>query len=170
MATFTSIADVIGPQRIRLDSPREQSVAIDTMLALAQARVRVFDHDLADTGWGSAERERVLTAFLLASPRNRLDILLRDTGYLESRCPRLRSLQKRFSHLVSVHACDDGAMHATDPMLIVDDAHFVHRHHYQAVDAIAGLFVPDEAAPLIRRFDALWAASAPCLPPTTLGL
>jgi hypothetical protein len=158
------------PRLVPLTGTAEQTEAIDAILPLAQRRIRVFDHDLSETGWNSPEREEVLTAFLLRSRLNRLDLLVRDPAWLEGRCPRLRGLQRRFSHLVSVHQCGEPAMHATDPMVIVDERHFVHRFHFEQAGAVAGVFQDGEARALASRFDALWQDSAPTLPPTTLGL
>ncbi len=166
----TLLADALTPRVLDLSGVNEQTLALDALIGLAERRIRVFDHDLSETGWDSAAREDMLSAFLLRSPLNRLDILLRDTRYLESRCPRLRSLQRRLSHLVNVHLCREPAMHATDPMVVIDDRHYLHRFHYERPDAAAGLHQPTEARALALRWDGLWTDSESALPPTTLGL
>lgn len=166
----TLLADALTPRVLPLSGVGEQTLALDALIGLAERRIRVFDHDLSETGWDSATREDILTAFLLRSRLNRLDLLLRDTRYLESRCPRLRALQRRFSHLVNVHLCREPAMNATDPIVVVDDRHYLHRFHYERPDAAAGLHQPAEARALALKWDALWTDSEPTLPPTTLGI
>jgi hypothetical protein len=170
MDISTLIAETVGPLTVRLEAPAEQSVAIDALIQLAERRIRIFDHDLSDTGWDSAAREESLGAFLAGSRGNRIELLLRDPRFLESRLPRLRRLHKRFTHLMAVHVCGEGALDATDPMLIVDNRHFLHRFHHERPAASAGLFQAREARTLILRFESLWNGSEPTLPPTTLGL
>ena len=51
-ATAPEIADVV-PREERLDTVSQQAAAIDTLIALAQERIRVFDVNLSHTGWNA---------------------------------------------------------------------------------------------------------------------
>ncbi len=159
-----------GPHHERLEGNREYIAAIDRVLAFAQRNVRIFDRDLEHLGYNSPERIELLRAFLLANRSNRLQIVVHEVAYLEGRCPRLVQLLRHFSHGVQVHQTLEHARHAADPLLLVDDAHYLHRFHMDDSRALLALADPQGAEPLLHRFNEIWEASRPALSGTTLGL
>ncbi|MFZ5558845.1 MAG: hypothetical protein ACOZDY_19360 [Pseudomonadota bacterium] len=159
-----------GPHHERLESIREYVDAIDRVLGFAQCNVRIFDRDLEHLGYNAPGRIELLRAFLLLNRSNRLQVVVHDIAYLEGRCPRMTLLQKQFSHAVQIHQTLEHARHAADPLLLVDDAHYLHRFHMDGSRALLALADPQGAEPLLQRFNEIWDASRPALSATTLGL
>ena len=117
------------PRHETLDSVAAQIDAIDMLIGLARHSIRVFDVDLSGTRWNDAARAQKIVAFLRATPNARLDIVVHDTGWIERSCPRLTGLLKVRGHLITVRRTGEDARHAMDPLLIVDDQHYLHRLH-----------------------------------------
>jgi hypothetical protein len=159
-----------GPHHERIEGMKEYTAAIDRVLAFAQRGVRIFDRDLEHLGYNAPGRIELLRAFLLAHRSSRLQIVVHEIAYLEGRCPRLALLQKQFSHAVQIHQTLEHARHASDPLVLVDDAHYLHRFHMDDSRALLALADPHGAEPLLHRFNEIWEASRPALSATTLGL
>jgi hypothetical protein len=148
----------------------EQSAAIDRLIALAELRIRVFDHDLSQMGWNRDVRMEGLSTFLRGGRGRRVDIIVHDVRYASESCPRLMSLLQRYSHALTIYRTGAEARHASDPLLIIDERHFLHRFHFEQPRAALGLDQPEEARSLINRFDEIWATGEPGINATQLGL
>ncbi len=159
-----------APRREAIDTLAGQVAAIDELIGLATLSIRVFDVDLSTTGWNTAARVARLTAFLRASRKARLAIIVHDIRYLESRAPRLRHLHRHHSEAVTLCQTGDSARYALDPMVLVDARHYLHRFHVDHPRAALAIEAPQEAHQLGLRFDELWASRDGELPATTLGL
>jgi hypothetical protein len=170
MASSTSSETPIEPRVVMLASVSEQTKAIDDLIPLARHRIRVFDQDLSQTGWNSALRAERISAFLREVRGRRLDIIVHDTRYLETACPRMVSLLRTFSYAMTILKTGDEAKIATDPLLIVDTAHYLHRFHFEQPRATLGIAQPDQTQPLANRFDEIWATGEPGISGTVLGL
>jgi len=156
MASSTSTESPLPPRSVELASVAEQSAAIDELIGLAQRRIRVFDQDLSHTGWN------------LAARTDRL--IVHDTHYIESACPRLLGLLRTYSFAVTIYRTGTEARLATDPLIIVDDRHYLHRFHFEQSRAAMGINQPDQTRPLAARFEEIWATGEPGLNATVLGL
>jgi hypothetical protein len=154
----------------RLGTVAAQVAAIDELIALAQHSIRVFDVDLSGMGWNESARIEMIVTFLRATRNARLDIVVHDTGWIEGSCPRLTRLLKYYGHVITIRRTGDDAKHAMDPLLIVDDQHYLHRLHVTQPRAVLGVAQPDEARPLVERFEAIWASAEPGVSATVLGL
>ena len=159
-----------GRRLIELSTLAEQTQAIDQLIALAQAHIRVFDQDLSQTGWQSAIRADHLAGFLRRGHGRKLDIILHDTRYLQAACPHLLALLKNYGHALTVYQTGSEGKVATDPLLIVDGKHYLHRFHFAQPRAALGVDQPEQAQPLASRFDEIWATGESCLSGTVLGL
>ena len=158
------------PEYRRLEGPLDYEQAINTILRQARRQLRIFDYNLRHEGYNSPQRFELLQNFLLASRANTLVIVLHDTRYLTSECPRMMNLISQFSHAISVYQTTAEARVAADPFIIADDAHFLHRFHHDHPRAALSLNDKDGALDLIRRFNEILELSEPAAPPTTLGL
>lgn len=159
-----------APRTAALTTLAEQIAAIDELIGLAQRRIRVFDRDLAQTGWNDAGRMARLGAFLRGMHDRRLDIIVHDTGYLERSCARLLGLLRAYSQAVTIYRTGPEARHASDPLIIVDDAHYLHRYHFEQPRATLAIHQPEQTRPLAMRFDEIWATGEPGVNATVLGL
>jgi hypothetical protein len=168
-AMSLEIADVTAREE-RLETVAQQIAAIDTLIALAQARICVFDVNLSRTGWNSPTRTDALSRFLRMTRNGRLDIIVHDTTWIESSCPRLMTLMRRYGHAMTIYKTGPGARSAMDPLMIVDGRHFLHRYHINQPRATLSIGMPQAASPLATRFEEIWATGEPGLAPTVLGL
>jgi hypothetical protein len=153
-----------------LASIAAQVAAIDELIALARRRIRVFDNDLSQMGWDRTARMARLGAFLREAGGRTLDIIVHDTGYLQRSCPGLLGLLRTYSHAVTIYRTGDEAKRATDPLVIVDDLHHLHRFHYEQPRATMGVNQPEQTRPLALRYDEIWATGEPGANATVLGL
>ena len=170
MALSSSPELPIEPRVVVLGSIAEQAAAIDDLIPLARHHIRVFDQDLSQGGWNSAQRAERLTGFLRTARGRRLDIILHDTRHLESACPRMVVLLRTFSYAMSIFKTGDEAKVATDPLVIVDSTHYLHRFHFDQPRATLGIAQPEQTQPLANRFDEIWATGEPGISGTVLGL
>ena len=142
--------------------------AMDTIIY--SERTSYGDVDLSWMGWNEPARSEKIVAFLRGSRDPRFDIVVHDTGWIERSCPRLTRLLKHYGHLITIRRTGEDARHAMDPLLIVDDQHYLHRLNVAQPRAVLGIAQPDEARPLVERFEAIWSSAEPGLSATVLGL
>jgi len=160
----------IAARHEKLDTVAAQIAAIDELIGLAHHSIRVFDLDLSGMGWNESARAEMIVAFLRASRNARLDIVVHDTGWIERSCPRLARLLRYYGHLITIRRTGDDAKHAMDPLMIVDDQHYLHRLHGAQPRAVLGIAQSDEARPLVERFEAIWSSAEPGVSAAVLGL
>jgi hypothetical protein len=166
----TSASALPEARTVTLNSIAEQIGAMDELIGLAQRRIWVFDHDLSQMGWNSAERMSRLGLFLRGTRGRRLDIIVHDTAWLEASCPRLIGLLRTYSYAVTIYRTGPEARHAADPLLIVDDQHYLHRFHIDQPRATMGVHQPEDTRPLALRYEEIWATGEPGVNATVLGL
>lgn len=159
-----------GHEHRKIEGLRDYEQAIDSVISQARHTLRIFDFSLRGLGYNSIERTELLRNFLLLSRANRLTIVLHDTDYLTRECPRMMNLATQFSHATSIYQTTDEARSASDPFIIADGDHYLHRFHIDHPRALLALHDKDGALELSRRFNAILEASEPAAPPTTLGL
>ena len=159
-----------APRYEALATVAEQIAAIDTLIGLAKLSIRVYDIDLSGMGWNDAARTQSLATFLRSSARARLEIVVRDTGWIERSCPRLTQLMKYRGHAITIRLAGEDARSAMDPLMIVDSVHFLHRFNIAQPRAALSIGDPEAATPLVTRFDAISETSEPGITATTLGL
>jgi hypothetical protein len=162
--------DAPAPRIAELSSIAEQTAAIDELIALAQHHIQVFDQDLSQTGWNTAGRTERLADFLRGVRGRRLDVIVHDTRYLQSACPRMLRLLGAYGHVMSVLQTGSEGRVATDPLIIVDGLHYLHRFHFEQPRASLGIAQPEQAQLLMTRFAEIWATSDAAVSATVLGL
>lgn len=157
------------PEHTPLTGIAEFESASDRLILRAQRELRVFDTTLGN-GFNSAARFEALRAFLLASRRNRMRIVVHEPGRIDRNCPRMLQLLRGFSHAISINETHPQAKLIYDPFTIVDDRHFVRRFHFDEMRGLCAIDDPIETRALIDRFEEIWEASSPAVSGTTLGL
>jgi hypothetical protein len=148
----------------------EMAGGIDEVIAAASNRIAIFDRDLADGGYNAPERFNRLKVFLLASRRNRLDIAVHQSEYLERDCPRMTILLRQFPYAVRIHRTLPEAQRVQDAFVIADGQHYLRRFHRDHPRAEKALYDESGAGLLQRRFEEIWIYSEPALSATLLGL
>ena len=158
------------PREERLDSVAAIVRAQDDVIALAQRHIKVFDVDLSWGGWNSATRCEALASYLRRIPGARLHIIVHDTHWIEASGARVMALLARHAHAMTIYRTSGGARAAMDPLLIVDDTHFVHRFHVDRSGGALSIGSPERAKPLVARFDEIWETGEPGVTGTVRGL
>jgi len=153
----------------RFESFRKYEEIVDRMIPLTQRIIRVFDKTLS-TSWNGSARIELLRQFLLAHRSNRLLIVVHDTRTLPTACPRLLGFVQQFSHACVIRETLRSAKHASDPFVIFDGSHYVHRFHYDHMRAAQGTDDAAGAQQLIERFSEIQDASGPPLASSVTGL
>jgi hypothetical protein len=153
----------------RFESMREYEAVIDSLIPLTQRYIRIFDKSLSRS-YNSPQRSELLRQFLLASPLNRLMIILHETHHLDRECPRMLALLQQFSYAVSIRETLPPAKHVYDPFVIFDGSHYVHRFHHDHLRAAQGTNDVVGAQQLLDRYGEIWDASAPAVSANVSGL
>lgn len=156
--------------RRNLSGNIELEEALSIVIPHAKRILRIFDFNLEHGGYNSPARFEMLQQFLLASRVNRIEIALHNTDYLSRYCPRMLRLLEQFSHAIHIHQTNEEAKSTHDNFIIVDNAHYIHRFHYDSPRALMALHDPAGALTLSKRFDEIWAKTTPSIFATTLGL
>ena len=178
MATSTPTPPDVAPTPTPAPVPRQatlvtvsaQVAALDEMIGLAQHSIRVFDYDMSEMGWNRAARADLLSAFLRRSRTAKVDIIVHETRWLESAAPRLVALLQSFGDRMTVYRTGAEARSASDPLVLVDGRHFLHRFHYEQPRATLAIESPHLAGPLVNRFDEIWTTGEAGMTGTVLGL
>jgi hypothetical protein len=174
MATSTPTppdrAPAAQPRQETLVTVSAQVAAIDELLGLAQHSIRVFDHDMSELGWNREVRAGLVSAFLRGSRTAKIEIIVHETRWLESSCPRLLNLQKSFGDRTTIYRTGPEARDASDPLVLIDGRHFLHRFHFAQPRASLAIESPHLAGPLVSRFEEIWATGEPGLTGTVLGI
>lgn len=158
------------PDHRKIESLSDYALAIDETIRQATRSLKIFDLNLRGAGFNSPARIELLENFFHLNRANRFTLILHDANHLQSECPRLINLLRLFSHASSVYQTTEEAKSASDPFIIADDRHYLHRFHYEHPRALLALNDPEGALDLSRRFSEILNASEPAAPATTLGL
>ncbi len=151
-------------------SEADYESGIDDVILTAQQTIHVFDVDLTKGGYSSLKRFETLRDFLLGGRGRRLELVLHETDFLTARCPRLMNLLRTHSHSMLIHKTHEHARIASDPFIVADGAHYVHRFHRDDARSLLALHDHAGARQLEERFGQLMEASHPAVFATTLGL
>jgi hypothetical protein len=157
-------------QHRMIEGEAEYEQAIDEVIGRAARSLHIFEIDASSGGYGTLARYESLRSFLSRDRSNRLVMILHETDYLTRYCPRLMNLLKLYSHAVSILKTHEHARVASDPFVIADEAHYVHRFHADGARALLAFDDHAEARLLEERFAQLQEASTPAVSAMTLGL
>lgn len=157
-------------QLLMLSGEDAYAAAIDEVIERAQHTLHIFDTNLIRGGYGSLARCDGLRSFLARRRGNQLLMVLHQTDFLSSRCPRLMLLLKTHCHAFSVRQTFEHVRGAADPLVIADSRHYVHRFHQDSARFLLAFDDLDGARQLEGRFQELFDASTPAVSATTTGL
>lgn len=157
-------------QHVMLTSESEYEAAIDQVITNAERTLHIFDPDLTAGSYNTAKRCEVLRSFLMKNRSNRLIIILHETDHLTRHCPRLMRLLQIHSHAITILQTQEHGRIASDPLVIADAKHYVHRFHADNARSLFAVNDPAGGRQLDERFEQLQEASAPAVFADTLGL
>jgi hypothetical protein len=163
------MAETPAPQHTPILGNAAYEAALNTILEKARRTVRIFENSLG-RDYNSPGRFELLRTFLLANPRNRLQIVAHDIQGIDRTCPRLLNLLRAHSHAISINETHQTAKAVYDPFAVVDDLHYVHRFHFEEMRGLLAIDDPIGTHTFIERFEEIWEASSPAVSATTIGL
>ena len=158
------------PQHTKLDGSADYIAALDTLCKLAQHNLYLFDKDFDGLGFNTGARYETLRAFLLDSPTHRLFLLVHDTRYLSTLCPRMLMLLNQFGSSMFIYQTSKNLQQITEPFAVADESHYVRRFHFDDPRGILAQHDPEKARALKSRFLEMWATSHPGVSSAKLGL
>jgi hypothetical protein len=158
------------PQRLMIGSRAELEAALLLLLARARRQLRLAAADLSVLALGDLQPVAAMRDVLLADRGNRIHLLVDDMSWLDTRAPRLRSLQRDFSHALLIRCADAQDPVGHDVVAIGDD---VDALRLQPTIGILGEMWCHHgpfAQPLIAAFDRRWEHASHNQPSQPLGL
>ena len=158
------------PQRRVIGSKAEFAAAVTELTGMTKRTLRVFAPSLDEFGFNTPQREEQLRNFLLAGRKNRLLLVMHETHYVSTACPRLLRLLRQYSHAISIHQTNDTIRNLEDALLIVDEAHCIRKPHADRPSGTVYVDDPVETREWLNRFNAIWEQSTPSVSATTIGL
>ena len=148
----------------------DYQAALYQLIAEAQWRLRFYDATLEKGGFNAAVRYQHLRAFCLGNPQRRIEILLDDPAHVQTRCPRLMSLLRDFSHIVEIRQTESDSERPAYGFALADRSVWLRRFDK---DALPGQWARDDAAGAVllhQEFEQLWHRATPNVSVSTLGL
>ena len=149
---------------------QEYAAALDIVIAEAKEQLLIFDQDFSTGDFASIKRYESIHDFLKKEATSKLTVILHDTAYYTTECPRLFSLLATYGHKMTVYETNDHAKIAKDCFILADDASYIRRFH---IDQSRFKYVLDDketTASLKNRFDELLQETANPVSATKLGL
>lgn len=110
-----------APQRALITSRAETHEAVLIMLGVATRTVRCMHRDLTVFDLGSVACVEKLHRLLLGHRSARVQLLVDDATWLDSRAPRLRALQRNFPHALELRVASADDPVGDDTCLVADD-------------------------------------------------
>jgi hypothetical protein len=159
-----------APERALISSRTDVQDAVLIALGLAERSVRCLHRDLTVFDLGSVAAEQRMAKLLLAHRASRIRLLVDDATWLENAAPRLRGLQRRYSHALEMRiaAADDPV--GDDACLIVDDHGAIELKPTAAPRGDFWLRNKPHVQPLAMAFERRWNAAGHNMAVVPLGL
>ena len=145
-----------------MDSNTEALAAIESVVALAQHELCIFDvspQALRTRDFARPQRIDALKEMLLKNRNNRIRIALHETAGIEAELARLVALKGLFSLQMTIHRTIASARDAHDVMLIADQAHFWRKPYFEHPRSVLTLSDPEATQPFMDRFEQIWESS-----------
>lgn len=144
---------------IRFDSYDGYRAAFANVLKKAKRRIWICEYSLKESGLDSKVLHDVLWAFFTQPSPGAVRILVHDSDFLVSHCPRLMLLREHFAHLLDIRTLSDAPDGLQQGFVLVDADDYLLRRH---VDWPKGEYGVGgrESAILELAFDQLWALSS----------
>lgn len=161
--------DELEPNQIVIGE-RNYEAATALIIRRATREIKLFDPDLSRGGFHSVEIHQALEDFLAKDRLNRMTVILHDSQFFYTRCPRLIELMKRYTHAMTIYLTDERGHVAQDAFILADRGDYLHRFH---VDQARFKYVHEDevaAKPLHERFEQLLEVTSTTLSVMTTGL
>lgn len=158
------------PQRLLIGSRAELEAALLLLIGRARRQLRIASADMSVLALGNLQPVDAMRAVLLAHPGNRIQLLVDDMAWLDARAPRLRSLQRDFSHALLIRCADTQDPVGHDVVAIGDDLDALRLQPTVGVLGEMWCHHSPFVQPLRAEFDRRWEHASHNQPSQPLGL
>jgi hypothetical protein len=158
------------PQRLLIGSRAELEAALLLIVARARRELRLAAADLSVLGPGGSRPVAAMRELLLAHASNRIHLLVDDMTWLDTRAPRLRDLQRDFSHALLVRCADPQDPVGHDVVAIGDDRDALRLQPTVGILGELWCHHGPFAQPLLTEFRRRWEHASHNQPSQPLGL
>ena len=158
------------PQQLAIGSRAELEAALLQLIGRVRLQLRMASTDSSVLALGDMRLVDAMRSMLVSHPSGRIHLLVDDMAWLDTRAPRLRSLQRSFSHSLLIRRSDRQDQVGHDVVAIGDDRDAL---RLQPTIGIRGELSIDSgtlARPLISEFDRRWERATHNQPSQPLGL
>jgi hypothetical protein len=164
------VLDGNTPGRALVTSRAELDEALLIALSAAKRLVRALDRDLSALNLSSVAAVEKFEALLLGHRNARIRLLVDDSAWLDIGAPRLRLLQRRFSHALEMRVASSDDPVGDDTYLLADQHAALNLR--PSAHAKGDLWLHNEplVQPLASAFDRRWDAAAHNVAVVPLGL
>jgi hypothetical protein len=158
------------PERALITSRAETHDAVLIALRLATRSVRCLQRDLSPFNLDSPAVTERLSELLHSHPSARVQLLVDDASWLETSAPRLRALQRRYSHALEIRTASEDDPVGEDAFLLSDEHTALELK--PTVSARGDLWVHNKprVQPLAAGFARRWESGGHNLAVVPLGL
>lgn len=161
--------NILTPDSI-IFGEREYAKVLDLVIAEAQQQLLIFDQDFSHGDYASIQRFNLIHDYLNKSPTNRLTIILQNTDFFLTQCPRLFDLLTRYGHKMTVYETNNHAKVAKDCFILADNKSYIRRFHIDQARFKFMLNDIETTASLANRFDELLQETSHTVSAKKLGL
>lgn len=158
------------PQRLLIGSRAELEAALLLVVARARRELRLAAADLSVLRPGDPRPVAAMRELLLADATNRIHLLVDDMTWLDTRAPRLRQLQRDFSHALLVRCADPQDPVGHDVVAIGDDRDALRLQPTVGILGELWCHHGPFAQPLLAEFRRRWEHASHNQPSQPLGL
>lgn len=157
-------------QDVIINSEHDYSAGLDIVIGQAKQTLNIFDQDLSIGAYNTLKRYELIKAFLNKHPAAKLTIVLQDTTFFTTKCPRLFDLLSTYGHKMVVYETNSHAKIAKDCFILADHQSYIRRFHIDQARFKYALHDEETTASLHGRFEELLEATTQAVSVTKLGL
>ena len=158
------------PQRVLFSTRAELQAALLLLIGRTRRALRCAAADLSVFALDEVEPVAAMRRLLLAHPENRIQLLVDDTAWLDTRAPRLRNLQRDFLHALLIRRADPQDPIEQDMVVLGDDLDALRLQPTVGITGELWCHNSPFAQPLLAAFDRRWEHASHNLPARPLGL
>jgi hypothetical protein len=158
------------PQRVLLGGRDEIRAALLGVLGVAQREVRIMARDLSVFALDQREVVETFERLLVSNRRARVRLLADDSHWIEARAPRLKRLQRSFTHALQLRTAAGEDAVGDEACVLVDRDTSLRLEHTDRPRGEVWLHNETRLQPLGATFERRWDAAAHDLAVAPLGL
>lgn len=158
------------PQRLLIGSRAELVAALLLLIGRARRQLRFAASDLSVLALADVQPVAALREVLLSHAHSGIHLLVDDMTWLDTRAPRLRSLQRDFAHSLLIRCADPQDPVGHDMVAIGDDRDALRLQPTVGILGELWCHHAPFARPLLAEFDRRWEHASHNQPSQPLGL